>query len=87
MKQKRITGSYVYWHNWKYQRTGHLFKDRFKNEEIEDDEYLLTTIRYIHQNPIKSEKYVFNGYHVYLSENSYIIDKNFIFPIMNKKHL
>ena len=27
---KRIAGSYVYWHNWKYYRKGHLFQDRFR---------------------------------------------------------
>jgi len=51
---KRIAGSYVYWYNWKYRRSGHLFQDRFKSEPVEDDEYFLTVIRYIHQNPIKA---------------------------------
>ena len=48
---KRIGGKYVYWFNKKYQRTGHLFQDRFKSEPVEDDEYLLTVICYIHYNP------------------------------------
>lgn len=48
---KRIAGSYVYWYNWKYHRSGHLFQDRFKSEPVEDDAYFLTVIRYIHQNP------------------------------------
>jgi REP element-mobilizing transposase RayT len=51
---KRIAGSYVYWYNLKYRRCGHLFQDRYKSETIEDDAYLLTVIRYIHQNPLKS---------------------------------
>lgn len=50
---KRIAGSYVYWYNWKYKRTGHLFQDRYKSEPVEDDEYFLTVVRYIHQNPMK----------------------------------
>ena len=51
---KRICGSYVYWYNWKYERSGHLFQERFKSEVVESEEYLLTVIRYIHQNPIKA---------------------------------
>ena len=44
---KRIAGSYVYWYNWKYHRSGHLFQDRFKSEPVEDDMYFLTVIRYM----------------------------------------
>ena len=51
---KRIAGSYVYWYNWKYHRSGHLFQDRFKSEPVENDIYFLTVIRYIHQNPVKA---------------------------------
>jgi len=50
---KRIGTSYVYWYNNKYERVGHLFQDRFKSENIEDDAYLLAVVRYIHQNPVK----------------------------------
>ena len=51
---KRIATRFVYWYNIKYQRAGHLFQDRFKSEPVENDEYFLTVIRYIHQNPVKA---------------------------------
>ena len=51
---RRIGASYVYWYNGKYERTGHLFQDRFKSEPVEDDVYFLTVIRYIHRNPVKA---------------------------------
>lgn len=51
---KRLGVSYAYWYNWKYERIGHVFQDRFKSECVEDDAYLLTVIRYIHLNPIKA---------------------------------
>ena len=51
---KRISGSYVFWYNKKYERCGHLFQERYKSEAVESDEYLLTVLRYIHQNPIKA---------------------------------
>ena len=51
---KRINISYVYYFNQKYKKAGHLFQDRFKSEGIEDDKYVLSLIRYIHQNPLKA---------------------------------
>ena len=33
---------------------GHLFQDRFRSENVETNKYLLTVIRYIHQNPVKA---------------------------------
>lgn len=50
---RRIGASYVYWYNWKYGRSGHLFQDRYKSEIVETDSYFLTVLRYIHQNPYK----------------------------------
>lgn len=51
---KRIGSSYVYYYNWKYQLHGHLFQDRFRSENIEDDAYFLDVLRYICQNPVKA---------------------------------
>jgi putative transposase len=51
---KRISSSYVYWYNMKYERSGHLFQERFKSENVENPAYFLTVLRYIHQNPIKA---------------------------------
>ena len=50
---KKIGTSYVYWYNWKYSRSGHLFQDRYKSEPVENERYLLSVLRYIHQNPVK----------------------------------
>ncbi len=51
---KRIAGSYVYYYNHKYLRDGHLFKERFKSEPVNDIAYFTTLLRYIHQNPVKA---------------------------------
>jgi putative transposase len=51
---KRISSSYVYWYNLKYERVGHLFQERFKSERVESEVYFLTVLRYIHQNPLKA---------------------------------
>ena len=51
---KRIGARYVYWYNWKYKRSGHLFQDRFKSEPIKNDAHFLAVLRYIYQNPVKA---------------------------------
>ena len=51
---KRIASSYVYYYNRKYGRDGHLFKERFKSEPVNDMSYFVTLLRYIHQNPVKA---------------------------------
>jgi putative transposase len=51
---KRISCSYVFWYNTKYERCGHLFQERFKSEKIETDLSFLRVLRYIHQNPLKA---------------------------------
>ncbi|SNS15561.1 REP element-mobilizing transposase RayT [Anaerovirgula multivorans] len=51
---KRIGVSFVGYYHCKYDTTGHLFQDRYKSENVESEEYLMTVIRYIHQNPIKA---------------------------------
>lgn len=70
---KRIGASYVYWYNNKYDRVGHLFQDRFKSEAVEDENYLLSVIRYIHQNPLKAKfgkglDYKWSSYNEYIGE-------------------
>ncbi|MEG6520445.1 transposase, partial [Desulfotomaculum sp. 1211_IL3151] len=50
----RLGASYAYYYNWKYNRVGHVFQNRFKSENVEDDIYLKVVIRYIHQNPVKA---------------------------------
>lgn len=51
---KRTCGAYALWFNAKTGRVGHLFQDRFKSEAVSDDAYLMTVVRYIHENPAKA---------------------------------
>lgn len=90
---KRIGSRYVYWYNWKYYRTGHLFQDRFKSEPINDDDYFLTVLRYIHQNPVKAnlcksvKDYPFSSINSYINNNNDFIDVDFVFNIINQDSL
>ncbi len=51
---KKVGVSYSYYFNKKYERSGHLFQDRYKSEPIESESYLLTVFRYILNNPAKA---------------------------------
>lgn len=49
---KSIAESYAQYYNLRYGHTGHLYQSRFRSEPVNDWEYFLTLIRYIHQNPV-----------------------------------
>ncbi len=83
---RRIGAAYVYWYNWKYDRCGPLFQDRYRSEVIEDDRYLLTVLRYIHQNPIKAglvnnaADYQWSSYGEYIGAQK-IVNTDFILEL------
>ena len=72
---KRLTVSYAAYYNKRYQRVGHLFQDRFKSEPVNDIEYFVTLLRYIHQNPVKAgicvkaEEYTWSSWQEYLNDD------------------
>jgi putative transposase len=70
---KRIGVSYAMYFNKKYKRIGHVFQDRFRSEAVEDDSYLISVIRYVHNNPVKAgfktgRKYQWNSYLSYIGK-------------------
>ena len=71
---KRIADAYVYYYNRKYQRSGHLFKERFRSEPVNDMDYFTTLLCYIHQNPVKAgivasvKDYAYSSWHEYSGE-------------------
>ena len=87
---KRITVGYVGWHNRKYERTGHLFQNRYMSEPVEKEGYLLIVLRYIHQNPVKAgivnkvEDYKWSSYKEYY--NDYSGQKSFISTDLTKDY-
>lgn len=68
--------SYSMYFNKKYKRVGHLFQDRFKQKNIEKDEYLLYLSCYVHLNPWldhlveKPEDYQWSSYPDYIGIRS-----------------
>lgn len=85
---KRFTVGYVQWHNSKYGRTGHLFSNRYLSEPVESENYLLTVLRYIHQNPVKAGMvkqigdYPWSSYCDYMStysKDATLVEPDFLF--------
>ena len=74
---KKIGVSYSGYYNRKYERTGHLFQDRFRSELIEDEAYLLTVFRYILNNPVKAgissaSSYEWSSFSQYDRQDSFV---------------
>jgi REP element-mobilizing transposase RayT len=49
-----LMSGYSIYFNRKYDRSGHLFQNRYKSSVIDTERYLLELIRYIHLNPVRS---------------------------------
>ncbi len=77
---RRIASSYVQWFNLKYERSGHLFQERYKSEPVESEASFMRTLRYIIQNPMKAGlepkpgRYRWNCYFAYAGRNDGLTD-------------
>jgi len=88
----KIGAGYVYWFNWKYDRIGGLFQDRFRSEPVCDDKYFMTALRYIHRNPIKAgitsflDMYKYSSYCDYTENGrSEFVDIGFVLNMITLK--
>ena len=84
---RNVASVYAGEFNKKYKRIGHLFQERFKSQNVENDYYLLRLIRYIHRNPekagiCKTEEYKWSSYREYIHTNR-IIEKEYILSKYN----
>jgi REP element-mobilizing transposase RayT len=64
--------SYTQRFNERYGQVGHVFQGRYKAFLCQTDEYLITLVRYVHQNPVRAglvsraEDYPYSGHRAYL---------------------
>lgn len=55
---------------------GHVFQCKYRSETIEDTSYLLTAVRYIHNNPVKAglvndpAQYKRSSYNTYIRDDT-----------------
>ncbi len=52
---QRINTEFARTYNRENKRTGHVFEKRYKGILVKDDSYLLSLLRYVHQNPVKAK--------------------------------
>jgi putative transposase len=71
--------------NTEQNRVGPLFQGRFQANPIEDDDYLLDCVKYIHLNPVKAHlvsdpiRWEYSSYHDYLYPNPHsLVDASWI---------
>jgi REP element-mobilizing transposase RayT len=82
---------FVRWYNTKYCRTGHLFQDRFHSTVIDSKAYFLSTLTYIHDNPIKANicrhpsEYRWSSYNGYYGENNPLLNVKFAYDVAGSK--
>jgi putative transposase len=71
---RRLMTGYAVTFNRRHRRAGHLFQNRFKSILVEEQEYLLTLVAYIHLNPVRAAlvslealpRYLWSGHRVLL---------------------
>lgn len=72
---------FTQYYNRRNRTTGHVFEQRYKSFLCDKDHYLLSLIRYIHQNPVRSKltgglDYEWSSHREYIG-NSQLADVNF----------
>lgn len=88
----KINTVYALIYNNKNNRVGHLFRDRFKSEQIKDLRQLYCCINYIHNNPVKAsickrkEEYEFSSYIEYLYQKE-IINEEILCKYLGKEYI
>jgi len=86
---KKILSHYATWFNRKYDRAGALFNNRYKSEPVEDEGYIFSLIRYIHQNPQKARMvktlagYTYSSYNEYANNTPDIADIDFLLEMLS----
>lgn len=71
-----LNSSYTKYFNGRYQRKGHLFRERFKATLVDKQPYLLKLTAYIHMNPQRlnlvsdAKEYPYSSYRFYLDKEA-----------------
>jgi len=82
-----LLSGYAFWFNRKYQRSGALIANRYKSRCVEDDSYLLSLVRYIHQNPMIAglvddlADYPWSSYREYTARRKGLTETSFVLSL------
>ncbi|MDR3586946.1 MAG: transposase [Desulfosporosinus sp.] len=88
-----IQQSFTQQYNKKYNRTGHVFQQRYKAQLCDKERYLLQVIKYIHYNPVEAGieagldyQWSSHGSYLYGKHNS-LVDLSFVLGIFSENHV
>lgn len=88
----KVNTTFARYYNKKNERVGHVFRNRYKSQQIKDAKYLYNCIQYIHNNPIKAnicknqEEYEYSSFkHIYKSKTKNVI--NVVKSVTNSGYL
>jgi REP element-mobilizing transposase RayT len=85
-----INNRYSKYYNKCHERTGHVFGERYKAIHVQNEGYLVTVLRYIHQNPVRAgmcnmaSEYEWSSDSCYREGNETDIDIGVILDTMSK---
>lgn len=86
----RINNDFSKYYNISNKRTGHVFQERYKGYLVKDDAYLLSLLRYVHQNPVKAKMCKNLSDYYWSSDSSYrrnfqcqLVDIDFVLNIFS----
>lgn len=97
-----INCKYARFYNKNEERVGYVFRNRYRCEQIKDEQHLFNVLPYIHYNPVKAkivdkpEDYCFSSFSNYIqndmhNENAYILFNTYdyidIFKEMHRNYL
>ncbi|MBR5639710.1 MAG: transposase [Muribaculaceae bacterium] len=68
---KRLGVAYVSYFNKRRKRSGPLFEGRFRSEPVDDTNYFITLLHYIHYNPVKAGMVKKPGWYQWSSWHEY----------------
>ena len=77
---KSVNCRFAKYYNKEKQRVGYVFRDRFNSQYINNKNYLLRCLNYIHMNPThaeivqKPEQYVYSSYNDYINKTNIVSD-------------
>src|SRR5699024_10924476 len=79
-----VLAEFAEYYNYKHNRNGHVFQNRFKSECVETSQYFWNCMRYIHMNPVNANivkntlKYRLSSLQEYETEQNQIVHPNAI---------
>lgn len=90
----RINNKFSRHYNQKHKRSGHVFENRYKGILVMDDKYLLSLLRYVHQNSVSAkicdnvEDYIWSSDKNYrFNDKNGIVDIDFILNMLSENRL